>query len=157
MNALTKVYEGIAPNVYTSAGVCELSLMEGEESVVLDANSFIWRKALWDTGATQSCISDRLAENLSLEIVGFVEINSAVGTHSVPAFRANLALPNIFVFHDTELLQFTYTEDDCDLIIGMGIMTQGDLSLTNQFGRTVFSFRIPSSHTLDFEAQHSAG
>lgn len=50
---------------------------------------------------------------------------------------------------------FTYGDDDCDLIIGMDIMTQGDLSLTNMEGRTVFSFRIPSLHVVDFEAEQS--
>jgi hypothetical protein len=35
----------------------------------------------------------------------------------------------------------------------MDIMTQGDLSMTNLEGRTVFSFRIPSLHILDFEAE----
>ncbi len=60
---------------------------------------------------------------------------------------------NRLVFHDMELVQFTYTGDDCDLIIGMDIMTQGDLALTNFEGRTVFSFRIPSRHIVDFEAK----
>jgi len=50
---------------------------------------------------------------------------------------------------------FTFGDDDCDIIIGMDIMTQGDLALTNLEGRTVFSFRIPSLHTVDFEAEQA--
>lgn len=153
MNAFTKVHDGIAPNIFTNAGICALSPFEESETLTPDDNRFQWRKALWDTGATQSCISDRLANDLALELVGFVEIGSAVGIHSVPIYYANLALPNRLVFHDIELVQFTYTGDDCDLIIGMDIMTQGDLALTNFEGRTFFSFRIPSRHTVDFEVE----
>ena len=156
MFAFTKVHDGIAPNIFTNAGVCELSLLE--ESEILSSNDarFQWRKALWDTGATQSCISDRMATDLALEIVGFVEISSAVGVHRVPVYCANLVLPNNLVLQEMELIQFTYTDDDCDLIVGMDIMTQGDVAITNAEGQTVFSFRIPSLHTVDFEAEHDS-
>jgi hypothetical protein len=155
MYAFTKVHNSIAPNIFTNAGVCALSPDEDVEYLAPDAPEFQWRRALWDTGATLSCISDRFANELSLEMVDFVEIGSAVGVHRVPMYRANLSLPNNLVFHDMEFIQFTYTDDDCDLIIGMDIMTQGDLSMTNQEGRTVFSFRIPSLHTVDFEARNT--
>ena len=155
MFAFTQVHDGIAPNIFTNAGVCELSPLEESETLLSDDPRFQWRKALWDTGATQSCISDRMANDLSLEIVGFVDISSAVGIHQVPVYCANLVLPNHLVFQEMELIQFTYTDDDCDLIIGMDIMTQGDLAMTNLEGRTVFSFRIPSLHTIDFEAEHT--
>ena len=155
MNAFTKVHDGIAPNIFTNAGICALSPSKESESLEPEDERFQWRKALWDTGATQSCISDRLAGSLGLEMVGFVEIGSAVGVHNVPFYHAHFLLPNRLVFHDMELIQFTYTDDDCDLIIGMDIMTQGDLALTNFEGRTVFSFRIPSLHTVDFEAEHA--
>jgi hypothetical protein len=34
-------------------------------------------------------------------------------------------------------------------------ITQGDLAITNLEGKTIFSFRIPSLHQVDFEAEHS--
>jgi hypothetical protein len=37
------------------------------------------------------------------------------------------------------------------LLIGMDIITQGDLSVTNKDGKTCFSFRIPSMEEIDFE------
>ncbi len=65
-------------------------------------------------------------------------------------------LPNHFVFEELEVVEFAYVdEDDCDLIIGMDIMTQGDLAITNFEGKTVFSFRIPALHRVDFEAEHA--
>ncbi len=48
-------------------------------------------------------------------------------------------------------MQFQYSGDDSDIIIGMDILTQGDFSITNLDGRTVCSFRIPSQYLVDFE------
>ena len=111
--SFTKEHESITPFIHTSAGACPPDELEAVESLSADDSRIRWKKALWDTGATQSCISDRLATEFGLE-------------------------------------------DDCDLIIGMDIMTQGDLAMTNLEGRTVFSFRIPSLYTVDFEAEHTA-
>lgn len=39
-----------------------------------------------------------------------------------------------------------------DLLIGMDVITIGDFSITNLNARTVFSFRFPSSHEVDYVA-----
>jgi hypothetical protein len=55
-----------------------------------------------------------------------------------------------------EAVEFAYSdEDDCDLIIGMDVMTQGDLSITNFEGKTIFSFRMPSINRVDFESEQA--
>jgi hypothetical protein len=55
-----------------------------------------------------------------------------------------------------EAVEFAYSDDDdCDLIIRMDVMTQGDLSITNFEGKTVFSFRIPSIYWVDFETEQA--
>ena len=150
--ALTKRHEDIACAIYTSAGVCL-----PENPVVSDNDASIrWVKALWDTGATNSSISDRLAAEMDMPFEDYVLISTAMGNARVPIYPVRLFLPNRVVFDEIEAIEFTYSEDDdCDLIIGMDIMTQGDLAMTNLEGRTVFSFRIPSLHTVDFEAEHT--
>ena len=40
-----------------------------------------------------------------------------------------------------------------DVLLGMDIITIGDFSITNQAGNTVFSFRVPSQHTIDYVAE----
>jgi len=42
-----------------------------------------------------------------------------------------------------------------DVLIGMDVISQGDFSITNENGNTVFSFRVPSAHTVDFVKQHN--
>jgi len=39
---------------------------------------------------------------------------------------------------------------DVDVLIGMDIISQGDLAVTNFMGKTAFSFRIPSLECIDF-------
>jgi hypothetical protein len=33
------------------------------------------------------------------------------------------------------------------------IITQGDFSITNMNGKTMFSFRVPTLHSIDYEVQ----
>jgi gag-polyprotein putative aspartyl protease len=151
--ALTKEFPTIAQFIHTSAGTCRIEEAVDFNDLLPDDTRIQWYKALWDTGATQSCISDRLAEELGLEAEDFVKVATASGIVRLPIYTLHLALPNHIVFDSIEVIEFAYGDDDCDLIIGMDIMTQGDLAMTNQAGRTVFSFRIPSLHTVDFEAE----
>ncbi|MBK6998174.1 MAG: retroviral-like aspartic protease family protein [Lewinellaceae bacterium] len=109
-------------------------------------------KALWDTGATHSAISDRLAAHLELPFEDFASVSTASGVQRVPIYPIHLALPNRLIFEELEAVEFTYSQEDgCDFIIGMDVMTQGDLSITNFEEKTVFSFRIPSSSKVVFE------
>jgi hypothetical protein len=39
----------------------------------------------------------------------------------------------------------------------MDIITQGDFAITNFGGRTMFSFRLPSLESIDFEAAYLLG
>ena len=41
--------------------------------------------------------------------------------------------------------------DEYDAIFGMDIISLGDFAITNQNGQTTFSFRVPSSQTIEFK------
>mgnify|MGYP000287416268 CR=1 FL=1 len=152
--ALTKEHDTIVLAIYTSASVSLTSFIEDEDETPATPAQSI--KALWDTGATHSAISDRPAAKMQLPSEDFARVSTASGILRVPIYLIQVGLPNHFVFEEVEAIEFTYSdEDDCDLIIGMDIMAQGDLSITNLEGKTVFSFRIPSLLRVDFEAEHS--
>jgi len=40
--------------------------------------------------------------------------------------------------------------DEYDVVIGMDVICNGDLAITNKYGKTTFSFRIPSEAEIDF-------
>ena len=147
---ITKSHDTIASAIYTSAGISLPEEFQEENFPVR------WVKALWDTGATHTAVSDRLANELNLPFEDFVDVSTATGIMRVPVYPVRISLPNNLIFEEIEAVQFSYTdEDDCDLILGMDIMTQGDVALTNSEGRTVFSFRVPSLHCVDFEVEHA--
>lgn len=83
------------------------------------------------------------------------KVQTASGLDDAETYLVNVGLPNGIGF---QMLKVTKGNlgVSTDVLIGMDIISQGDFSITNQ-GNTVFSFRIPSAHTVDFVKEHNAG
>ena len=106
--------------------------------------------ALVDTGATGSCISRRFAVNAQLKMCKKSKIRGFNGVSIVPVYLVDVLLPNGILFSNMEVAEFQ-SNNDFDFIIGMNILCQGDMALTNAKGEMVFSFRIPPAEThIDF-------
>lgn len=98
-------------------------------------------KAIWATGAYGSVISPRVAEELGLLPVGVKPIQTANGTYEAYAYVVDVMLPNKLVIRGVEV-----SESDlkvCDALIGMDIISMGDMKITNK-PTTKFMFRIPA-------------
>ena len=98
-------------------------------------------KAIWDTGAYGSVISPKVAQELGLVPVGVKPIQTANGTYEAYAYVVDMMLPNKLVIRGVEV-----TESDlkvCDALIGMDIISMGDMKVTNK-PTTKFIFRIPA-------------
>ena len=98
-------------------------------------------KAIWDTGAYGSVISPKVAEELGLIPVGVKPIQTANGTYEAYAYVVDVMLPNRLVIRGVEV-----SESDlkvCDALIGMDIISMGDMKVTNN-PTTKFIFRIPA-------------
>lgn len=98
-------------------------------------------KAIWDTGAYGSVISPNVAEELGLIPVGVKPIQTANGTYEAYAYVVDVMLPNRLVIRGVEV-----SESDlkvCDALIGMDIISMGDMKVTNK-PTTKFIFRIPA-------------
>lgn len=65
-------------------------------------------------------------------------------------YFVSIELPNALQFTEVEVTVGTF--GDFDVLIGMDIITMGDLAITNLDGRTTFSFRVPSLVRIDFAA-----
>jgi len=106
--------------------------------------------ALVDTGATGSCISRKFAASAQLKTYKRSKIRGFHGISIVPVYSVNVLLPNEIFFADMEVAEFQ-SNNDFDFIIGMNILSKGDMALTNANGKMVFSFRIPPANThIDF-------
>jgi predicted aspartyl protease len=98
--------------------------------------------ALLDTGATNTAISESLAKNLGLKPIGRCKVGAAGGARITAAYSIDVTLRSLVRFINVHASAFVGS-DQFDIIIGMDILTQGDLAITNGGGRTVMSFRVP--------------
>ena len=111
-------------------------------------------RSLWDTGATFSMITNRVAGDLNLRADGSITLRHAGGqAEGVPIFYVNLLLYNNVEIADVRV--GLVDARDFDVIIGMDIINRGDFAVSNRDGATSFSFRIPSVEDFDFSAEDS--
>jgi predicted aspartyl protease len=106
--------------------------------------------ALIDTGATNTSISNKLAASLGLKVIEQCEVEAAGGIHIANVYMIDVLLRNMVEFSNIRSAEFIANEK-FDIIIGMDILTKGDLAITNHDNRTVLSFRVPPDSThIDF-------
>ncbi|GHU52709.1 hypothetical protein FACS1894200_13270 [Spirochaetia bacterium] len=106
-------------------------------------------KALWDTGAQGSCISNRIAQTLNLTGIAQCEVDGINGTHRSDVYLVDFILPDNLDVIDVNAVAFFNTEE-YDAIIGMDIITLGDFSISNLDEQTTASFRFPPQAPIDF-------
>ena len=109
-------------------------------------------RAIWDTGATASVITRKVVEECQLEPIGMTRVHTASGEYDCNVFLVNIALPG-----NVMITQVRVTEGEifgqCEVLIGMDIISHGDFAFTNKDGKSTFSFRIPSVEEIDFVKQ----
>jgi hypothetical protein len=152
--ALTVKSSRIANRIITDIQVCEPFDLENPPN---PQPAVVKAKALWDTGATASVITSQLATQLGLKPVGQVVVSHAGGSGSSPTYLVNLILPNRVLITGVlaaTLLGTAPSLSGFDVIVGMDIISLGDLSITNVGGQTWMSFRTPSCVAIDYVSEH---
>ncbi len=106
--------------------------------------------ALWDTGATGSVIAPSVVTALGLSQKGVARVEHADGVNpTAPTYLVNITLPNRVCVAGVLVTATAIT--GFEAVIGMDIISMGDLSLTHADGKTWMSFRIPPcSPALDY-------
>ena len=105
-------------------------------------------KAIWDTGASCSCISQNVVKSLNLSEIDKAINNTANGTREAGVYLVNIYLPNKVVFPGVRVIDAKLL--GTDILIGMDIINQGDLAITHKKENTWMTFQVPSSHSIDF-------
>ncbi len=106
---------------------------------------------LWDTGASSSLISDRLAKKLGLKVYGQSEMLNSSGSRLSDDYYVNLFVRGPGKMFDSINVSSYSGATRFDMIIGMDIIGMGDFAVTHKQGRTVMSFLTPSAYHIDFE------
>ena len=106
-------------------------------------------RSLWDTGASVTLISARVAKVLGL---------TSIGKSGVSGYNQGIDVKDTFLVHIglqtgdiiTNIMAMEFDTDEYDVVIGMDVICNGDLAITNKDDKTTFSFRIPSEQEIDF-------
>lgn len=143
--SFTVVYNGRV-NVLKTEVFVAMAFDPSQTKTFPTTNKFI---AIWDTGATNSVITKKIVDECSLKPIAMTEVHTASGTKHSEVFLVNIGLPNKVAFTHVKVAEGILF-GDTDILIGMDIISQGDFAVTNSDGKTTFSFRIPSTETIDF-------
>lgn len=104
--------------------------------------------AIWDTGATNSVITQAVVDACGLVATGITDVHHADGVSRAATYLVNIGLPNGVGYPGVRVSIGRFTGGD--ILIGMDIIGTGDFAVTNVNGATKFSFRHPSIEDIDF-------
>jgi hypothetical protein len=110
-------------------------------------------KALWDTGATRSVITEETAKALGLTPTGVAQVGHAGGSSMMNTYLVNILLPNRVGIPGVQVSECKGIPNSVGALIGMDIIGRGDFSVTNADNSTVMSYRLPSVKHIDYVAE----
>lgn len=120
--------------------------------IVLSANEIDDQAlAQWDTGATNTCISEEIAKRYKLQPISMVQSKTPSGTLTAPVYFIDIILNNEVMFRNWKVMGSKIGAQGIDVLIGMDIISKGDFAISNYNGKTQFSFRLPSQEDVDYK------
>lgn len=120
------------------------------ESTIKTEDKQISAKTLWDTGAMISCVSHSVVRDLQLIATGKRNISTPSGEQEVDTYLVDVVLLNGVDMGYLEVCETEIGNQGIDFLVGMDIINQGSLAVSNYEGKTVFTFSIPSVRTINF-------
>lgn len=112
-------------------------------------------KCLWDTGASMTLVSPRLAESLRLHVVDeTIVVRSGLGSTAEVNMRVaflHIVLGAIPLELKVGVVESPSSDDDIDAVLGMDLISQGSFAISYDCGQLLFSFCYPPAPIpLDF-------
>jgi predicted aspartyl protease len=109
-----------------------------------------------DTGATNSVVSKNVAKVLGAVPETFTFVHTASSqSEASPVYEAVINIDNRVIMTGLKVTEGVLLPG-AECLIGMDILTRGDLAVTSFRGETCFSFRVPSEETIDY-VEHRRG
>ena len=112
------------------------------------ADNFVPFKALWDTGATNGVITDRVVQQCNLRPSGKTFVYGVNGQHQADTYLITIQLQGLILFPSLRVTRGDFL--GADMLVGMDIIGHGDFFVTNQNGETTFGFRVPAQGGISF-------
>jgi predicted aspartyl protease len=98
--------------------------------------------ALWDTGASDTVITKRVAKSLNLFSIDTITISGVNSIGEAEIALVDIELPNGFNLLRRRV-SICEMPPPIDMLIGMDIILLGDFSICNANNKTLFSFAMP--------------
>lgn len=143
--AFVQCWDNCVPAIVTRGGICEvfINALDSDEHP-----QFRQVNLMWDTGATTSMISKRLASGLQLTPIGKARSCNSTGDIVVDLFKINILLPNKIEIENLTVLSDELPDTDC--LIGMDVINLCDFAITHKDGKTKFTFQTPPNADIQF-------
>ena len=136
-------------SAFTSQYKCISNKLINDVEVFYNGKSIKCR-ALWDTGATNCCVSQDVVNQLSLISTGKTNMRTPNQTSERDTYLVDVALPNSVRINDVCVIDSDIGNQNIGMLIGMNIINLGDFAVSNFQGKTTFTFRMPSDGTIDY-------
>ena len=98
--------------------------------------------ALWDTGATNTVITQAAAQSIGIQPTGQIPSIGVHGRKIVNTYLVDIILPNNVLFQNVNVSEGLLGEE-ISILIGMDIIQAGDFVIANANGKTRFSYCCP--------------
>ena len=148
VTSFTSRYKGLSPVLLNDVGVSSKIFQTSESKVDKKDIPSLLYKALWDTGATNCVITQKVVDELNLKPTGMKKVHTASHTVDAEVYMVSIFLPNRVCMPNIHVTKGNITGHD--MLIGMDVINQGDFAVSNHNGKTVFSFRMPSLTEIDY-------
>jgi predicted aspartyl protease len=131
--SLTYKYDGLVDAIFTPVELfCD----------VYDESPGCLTNALWDTGAMLSVISPEIVTKLNLDVVDTIQIAGINGDSTAEVAIVSIRFPNGALIKDVRVVICKMAPNN-EMIIGMDVITQMDIAITNGNNQTQFDFVTP--------------
>lgn len=97
---------------------------------------------IWDTGATTSVISERMARKIGLQPVDVGIGITPAGRLEIPYYMLDIHLSKDLTIPNVKVCGFPLEDNGADFLIGMDIISKGNLEISNINGKTRLRFQL---------------
>ncbi|MBR2884331.1 MAG: hypothetical protein IKB93_06005 [Clostridia bacterium] len=99
--------------------------------------------ALWDTGSTESLISENIVKMIDPILKSKAKYVTKDTVIESETYAVSLSLSEEITFRDVLVKKADLSEKNVDIIIGMDLISRGDFEIRNYNNLIEFAFRIP--------------
>ena len=100
--------------------------------------------ALWDTGSTESLISEKIVKMIEPILKNKSKYVTRDVVIECETYAVSLSLSDEITFRDVLMKKADLSDKNVDIIIGMDIISRGDFEIRNYNNLVEFAFKIPS-------------